>query len=179
MDIPPDTKDWTWVLAERCPECGFDCREPDRSSLAALAASVGEMWGQAIPALADPATRPTPTTWSALEYACHVRDVFALASYRVHLMIDEDDPAYPNWDQDATALDSDYASQDMTVVAGQLAETSRRFTEDLAAVSADQWDRSGRRGDGAVFTVDSFARYLLHDPIHHLTDVTGRPWSQQ
>ena len=24
MTITPDTKDWTWVLRERCPECGFD-----------------------------------------------------------------------------------------------------------------------------------------------------------
>ena len=22
MPIEPDTKDWTWVLHERCPECG-------------------------------------------------------------------------------------------------------------------------------------------------------------
>jgi hypothetical protein len=30
-----------------------------------------------------------------------------------------------------------------------------------------------RRGDGARFTVESFARYLVHDPVHHLFDVTG------
>jgi hypothetical protein len=23
MPITPDTKDWTWVVEERCPECGF------------------------------------------------------------------------------------------------------------------------------------------------------------
>ena len=22
--IQPDTKDWTWVLSEPCPECGYD-----------------------------------------------------------------------------------------------------------------------------------------------------------
>jgi len=22
-EIQPDTKDWTWVLSQRCPECGF------------------------------------------------------------------------------------------------------------------------------------------------------------
>jgi hypothetical protein len=30
-----------------------------------------------------------------------------------------------------------------------------------------------RRSDGARFTVASFARYMVHDPIHHLYDVTG------
>jgi hypothetical protein len=29
----------------------------------------------------------------------------------------------------------------------------------------------GFRSDGAQFTVESFGRYLLHDPIHHLWDV--------
>jgi len=32
----------------------------------------------------------------------------------------------------------------------------------------------GRRSDGAVFTVASFARYMVHDPVHHLYDVTGQ-----
>ena len=30
---------------------------------------------------------------------------------------------------------------------------------------------SERRSDGASSTVDSFARYFVHDPIHHLDDV--------
>jgi hypothetical protein len=40
-------------------------------------------------------------------------------------------------------------------------------------VSGDQWQRTGRRSDGACFTVESFARYLVHDAVHHLYDVTG------
>ena len=36
-----------------------------------------------------------------------------------------------------------------------------------------QWDRPGRRGNGSVFTVDSLARYHLHDVEHHLVDVSG------
>jgi hypothetical protein len=41
-------------------------------------------------------------------------------------------------------------------------------------VTGDQWRRTGNRGDGARFTVETFARYLMHDPVHHLYDVTGR-----
>ena len=35
----------------------------------------------------------------------------------------------------------------------------------------DRWDRSGRRSDGARFTVASLGRYHLHDVEHHLYDV--------
>ena len=38
-------------------------------------------------------------------------------------------------------------------------------------VHGNQWDRTGRRSDGASFTIDSFARYFLHDVVHHLHDV--------
>ena len=41
------------------------------------------------------------------------------------------------------------------------------------SVSGEQWDRPGRRSDGAAFTVETFGRYFVHDPVHHLYDVTG------
>ena len=43
---------------------------------------------------------------SPLEYGCHVRDVFRLYAYRLELMLTEDDPAYPNWDQDKAPIKS-------------------------------------------------------------------------
>jgi len=46
------------------------------------------------------------------------------------------------------------------------------------AVAGDQWARSGRRSDGASFTVETFARYFVHDPVHHLYDVTGVRYAQ-
>ena len=52
--------------------------------------------------------RPDDGTWSALEYACHVRDVFALYDHRLALMVTEEDPTYPNWDQDVTAVEDGY-----------------------------------------------------------------------
>ena len=31
-------------------------------------------------------------------------------------------------------------------------------------VHAGQWERAGTRSDGARFTVETFARYFVHDP---------------
>jgi hypothetical protein len=172
----PEQKDWTWVLSRPCPECGFYSREPDRSGLAPLAGAVGRQWVATLAAIAEPATRPAPATWSPLEYACHVRDVFRIAAYRVHLMLDEDDPLFDNWDQDATAIDDDYASQDPGQVGADLGTAAEQFAALLSDVAPEDWQRPGRRGGGASFTVESFTRYLLHDPVHHLTDITGQPW---
>jgi len=177
MNIPPETKDWTWVLAERCPECGFDTSEPARDDLSALATMIGDRWVAAIADLADPGTRPEPLVWSPLEYACHVRDVFALGTYRTGLMVNEDLPTFANWDQDTTAVDDDYASQDINEVSTQLAANVAEFSAYLDSLPDDAWPRAGQRSDGAGFTVESFTRYVLHDPIHHLTDITGQRWS--
>ena len=172
----PDSKDWTWVLREPCPECGFDCSSPDRSALADLIAAVGDRWVVAVRDRDDIRLRPAPAVWSPLEYSCHVRDVFGLATYRLQLMLDEDAPSFANWDQDATAIADDYASQDPDEVLDALSAAARQFAQAVAVVPEAAWERTGLRSDGAVFTVESFVRYLVHDPVHHLTDVTGDRW---
>ena len=48
--------------------------------------------------------------WSTLEYGCHVRDVHRIFNHRVELMLAEEEPRFPNWDQDQTAIAEDYAA---------------------------------------------------------------------
>jgi len=90
-------------------------------------------------------------------------------------MLTEDDPLFPNWDQDDTAIADRYAEQDPATVAAELTAAGGALASSFASVSGDQWERKGRRSDGASFTVETFARYFIHDPIHHLYDVTGEP----
>ena len=170
MPITPDTKDWTWVLRSTCEECGFDVRAFPREEIGARLRANAEEWG---PILAHPMVgrRPSEDTWSALEYACHVRDVFKLYDYRLALMLDEEDPLYPNWDQDATAVSERYAEQDPSEVERALRLAADELADRFDRVEGDGWERTGRRDDGASFTIESFARYLIHDPVHHLNDV--------
>jgi hypothetical protein len=116
--------------------------------------------------------RPSPRTWSALEYGCHVRDVFKIFRMRLHLMLDKDNPVFPNWNQDETAINERYSEQDPLLVAAHLLEAADLLAADFARLDDAQWLRLGRRSDGARFTVESFSRYLIHDPVHHLYDVT-------
>ncbi len=44
------------------------------------------------------------------------------------------------------------------------------------SVTGEQWARTGRRSDGAVFTAETIGRYFVHDWVHHLHDVgPGQP----
>lgn len=169
--VPPDDKDWTWVLERPCPECGFDAAAMplDRAG-ALLTAAVAAIQR----ALAGPAARrrPTPTTWSALEYACHVRDTCDVFSERIALVLAADDPTFANWDQDATAVEERYGEQDPAVVTRQLQESLAVLLAQVDAIPADAWDRPATRSNGSQFTLATLVRYLVHDPVHHAHDVT-------
>ena len=175
MTIVPDTKDWTWVLGAPCPECGFRASSFAREEIPARLRANVDAWRIVFAGSTDLRVRPRPDKWSPLEYGCHVRDVFRLYAFRLELMLTRDDPTYPNWDQDETALKDRYGEQDPAAVATELATAGDRLAGAFEAVRGDQWLRTGNRSDGARFTVESFARYLLHDPVHHLYDVTGVP----
>lgn len=172
MTIPPDTKDWTWVLRQPCPECGYDASTVSPQEVSARLKKCASAWVGVL-GREDVKLRPAPTVWSPLEYACHVRDVCRLYLERLELMLTTDDPMYPNWDQDATAVEERYGEQSPITVTEQLAGAASLLAYRFAAVTDDEWQRPGRRSDGASFTVDSFARYFLHDVEHHLHDVSG------
>jgi len=170
MPIDPDTKDWTWVLQRRCPACDFDATTFDVADTpAALRANAAVWW--TVLTRPDVRTRPNESTWSPLEYACHVRDVFEVFHHRLLAILQDDDPAFPNWDQDATAVHRRYEEQDPSVVASDLIAAAEILAATFERVRAEQWSRTGQRSDGVRFTVSSLARYLMHDPTHHLHDV--------
>ncbi|MDP9183262.1 MAG: DinB family protein, partial [Actinomycetota bacterium] len=71
------------------------------------------------------------------------------------------------------AVEDDYGRQDPDVVARQLLAEARTLAGAWQAIPAGAWERRGFRSDGAVFTVLSLGRYLVHDPVHHVYDATG------
>ncbi len=172
MTIEPDTKDWTWVLDKPCPECGFDATSVSFDAIPAMTLDNAAQW-RGVLQRTDVADRPRPDVWSPLEYACHVRDVFRLFNTRLGLMLNEDAPRFANWDQDETAISERYGEQDPAVVASELVESAAMISASFSAVTPDQLGRTGVRSDGAEFTIDTFARYFIHDPVHHIWDASG------
>ena len=168
-DIEPDTKDWTWVLGEACPECGFDSRTFLREEVGAMLREVAAEWHEALTGDSDIHRRSRPDHWSILEYGGHVRDVFDLFEKRIRQMLKKRKaPTFRDWDQEAAA--ERYAAEEPAKVAYALASNAGKVADLLDRVGGDEWDRRGTRSDGAEFTVESISRYLLHDVEHHLWD---------
>jgi SAM-dependent methyltransferase len=167
----PDTKDWTWVLDRPCPDCGFVAADVDLDGVGEAVRANAAAFALALRA-PGASGRPSPGTWSVTEYACHVRDVHRVFEGRVRSMCEEDAPVFPNWDQDETALAERYDVQDPTTVGPELVAAAEQVAATYDAVPDDAWERRGLRSNGSAFTVDTLARYHLHD-VHHLWDVRG------
>jgi hypothetical protein len=170
MAIIPDEKDWTWVLTTPCPECGYLGADVDPHGVAEGLRANSRAW-RGLLDHASARVRPSDDRWSAVEYGCHVRDVFRRFQVRLACMLEEDDPTFENWDQDATAIELRYAEQDAATVVPEIEEAGAVLADQFAAVPTDAWARPGRRSDGAQFTVATLGQYLLHDPVHHVWDV--------
>lgn len=137
--ITPETKDWTWVLDRPCPDCGFD---PSAWGVTALSVRLGEnasAWQRSLREGRIQPGRPDSSTWSSLEYACHLRDAFGHLDRRIGLMVTEEDPQFAFWDQDASANDEHYDQQDPVVVVAELTAASDALAARLEGLSAAAW----------------------------------------
>ncbi|MFF2556764.1 DinB family protein [Nocardia sp. NPDC058058] len=193
MPIVPDAKDWTWVLERTCDECGYD---PSVVAFETIPGRVRSSAAALTAALDDPnaAVRPDDSTWSALEYAAHVRDVCRIFEHRLDItrtgsarpgpviggydasvVIDESGiPMFANWDQDETALAEDYAAQRSAQVAADLRAAAEKTARAYESVPGEELDRPAKRSNGSLFTVRTLGSYFLHDLVHHVHDVEKR-----
>jgi hypothetical protein len=118
-------------------------------------------------------TRPEPTTWSALEYTCHVRDVLRIQRERLLLALQEERPVFAPMRRDERAVEERYNEQDVEGVLDELAEASERFAARLEALDEAGWRRVGVYNwpETAERSMAWLARHTLHEGHHHLRDV--------
>ncbi len=164
---------------ERCEECGWQAASVTTDNAEATVRDLGRRYRAPLTRLlpTDPddllRRRPSATTWSALEYAAHVRDVIALWGGALHLLLTEDRPVVPRPDPaiaDEAAAAGDYNALDPTVTAEELAANADRMARKVATIGADQWDRVIVLGDEEM-TAIAVARKVAHEGAHHLLDI--------
>ncbi len=160
----------------RCRTCGHDVGAVPAPDLAPAIVEAGRRWHSFIAAVldypggqADLRTRPSRDVWSAVEYACHVRDLMALCARRAELTLLATDPEYGGWDPDALAHDEHYGEQDPTAVADDIGAAATELARLAQPLSPAALARTGT-ALGKPFTVQGLLRLALHEALHHLED---------
>jgi DinB superfamily len=169
-----------WIRPEPgwvCPECGFDFDAFRVADSPGVVRSFGRRYripltrglsGEDLDALMR--TRPASGGWSALEYACHVRDALGLYDSRIATVLVEDRPVLAPMHRDELALEQNYNGQGVASVADELARAAEGLAARIESVPADGWARVGLR-DGWEMSVDWMAHNAVHEGEHHLVDV--------
>ncbi len=160
----------------RCDECGFEGDELSPAEAVAALRRFPKRYRAPLTRLLPGEDgsvlrrRPAAATWSALEYAAHVRDVFAADVSRVRRTLDEQRPTFDDPGPDELAEARRYNEQDPVTVADELEDNAEALASALEAVPDDGWERVGIR-DGEERSVLATARTAVHEGNHHLLDM--------
>ena len=159
---------------DHCEECGFEYHEDEcddagariTEGAAAIAAAVTSLGG-------DPAARRELSTWSPLEYACHVRDVLLVQRERVLLARSVERPSLAPMNRDERVEYDGYAEQIPEVVARQLRDAASMFSNVLSRLADADWERTLIYNYPAPTerSLKWVAVHTLHEVRHHLGDV--------
>ncbi|MEM9467188.1 MAG: DinB family protein [Actinomycetota bacterium] len=165
-------RDWTRSQFEACPDCGFDAAAIADRDVARALTDQAAAWGRflATAPIADLRRWSEPNTWSALEYACHTRDVVGVFEERVRRTSVEPGQQLGWWDHEAAVTDEDYNRHEPVLVAETMAAHARRFGATLGALDDPQWDLAAEQRPGEHFTIRGMARFVLHELAHHRWD---------
>jgi hypothetical protein len=129
--------------------------------------------------------RPQPGTWSALEYACHVRDVLLVQRDRAVLALVEENPGFARMYRDERVGLARYDAHPASQVAVQLGVAAELCATVFEGLTREQWDRPLIYNYPAPAPRDVawLARNTVHEVEHHLGDIrsvlvavtSGRP----
>ena len=167
-------------FVDRCDECNFDYDALAPPAIPGVLRSLGGRLGMRISnergehalALAI-RTRPAPRTWSALEYACHIRDVFLTQRERLYLTLVEECPSFARMYRDERASLARYGAENPDDVVRELKVASEMLAWAFEGLDETQLQRRCIYNfpDAKERTVLWLGRQAVHEGEHHLRDV--------
>ena len=171
---------WQWARAQtdRCPQCGHHPAAFDRADLGGQLMELAASWRTFLLDADDHylRTNPAPGIFSPLQYGAHVRDIQRVYGDRILLMLEEDDPVFPQFNPDEEAWNG-YNRLDPGVLADDIEKQAGRLAGILDQLEVGDWSRTMTRDGGHdgvyQFTVAGLANYAVHESHHHLLDANG------
>jgi hypothetical protein len=113
--------------------------------------------------------RPDEDTWSALEYLCHVRDVYVASTIRLYRARKESKPQIEPVFNDLRVLRFRYNEADVDGVLHEMGLALGGLIDEMGHTS--DWDCTFTRQPGEERTAGWLVRQALHEAMHHGADM--------
>jgi hypothetical protein len=160
------------MISETCEQCRFDSARYTVEDAAGTLRSLATRWRWLTQDVerAVIARRPEPTTWSAVEYAAHSRDVTALMAAALEVVVAQDRPVFRAPAPQQTAAGDPDPGLDLDAVVAELADHADQLQRRALKLPNDAWSRQAEV-DSEVIDAGWLLRHAVHDASHHLSDV--------
>ena len=165
---------------DHCEECQFSYDSVDEAEIPDRLRTLGSRYtaplSRFLPGEDGAAVlraHPVDGAWSALEYACHVRDVLEVNDGRVRQSLVEDVPTYEPMRRDERVLEMAYNDDDPAGVAAAITANADALATTYAGLDAAQWERTGMYGypGPSERSMRWIGQHTIHELHHHLLDV--------
>ena len=162
-----------------CEQCGFNYDTGDLQGTVTLLIRQSADCSMALTkAAAGPDAnvvrlRPEPEVWSAIEYACHVRDVLEVQRLRIAQCLAEDRPVYAPMDRTGRVKQEKYENQDPMEVAAALVRNAKDFGAAARVLRPQELGKLGLYNYPvrAPRTLGWIIRHTAHEIQHHRHDI--------
>ncbi|MGZ4690097.1 MAG: DinB family protein [Acidimicrobiia bacterium] len=159
---------------DECDECGLVYAAISIADIPTALSEFGTAYRARLHADPDVLrARPSPEVWSALEYACHVRDVLEVQRTRLALALVEARPTFVPMGREERLTRDRYNEQQPGMVADQLDLAANAIAAAFSNLTAEQWERTGIYNwpTPTERTMAWLGRHTIHEGRHHLRDI--------
>jgi len=165
---------------DRCDSCSFIYADVAAPAVPVRLAAFGTQYAALLlpPGRSDAwfgilRTRPEEGVWSALEYACHVRDVFLVQRDRLYTALVEDTPTFTPMYRDQRVTLARYNTQDPAEAAAQLATAAQLIAQAFNALDSAQFQRCCIYNFPAPTERSLLwvGQHAIHEGEHHFRDI--------
>lgn len=156
-----------------CGECRFAYALVSVEAALARIRAVPERVGEAVFGMTEQVlrARPSDEVWSALEYVCHLRDVYAVYTIRLYRTRVEDVPILEPMLNDLRVARLRYNQRELRPVVAELADNVAGLLDEAARNTAQTWERVARRLPDEERTARWLVRQAAHEGLHHVRDI--------
>ncbi len=158
-----------------CDDCAYVFAGLPRDAIPTTLRGYAERYAAQLAELDEDTLRGHPLTgsWSVLEYACHVRDIFVIQRTRIRLALTEWEPSFAPMRREERAIEERYGDQQPADVIRALHEAAAGLADQFDGLSDEGWQR---RGDynwptPQLRTIEWIGRHTVHEAEHHWRDI--------